>query len=164
MVAGAGSAVGVGSAAAVSAVAPPPSPVSPACRHCANSRIRRLEMSSIIPPRPKRARRPVIVKSVTASTRVPSSVSNSLLTIVAFAPPWPRLSLPFALSVAVCVASSASSMLDLAAVGRGRRAELDLERAVIGALVVALGDRRAGKAGRHALEIDEHAPHLIDRR
>jgi hypothetical protein len=68
-------------------------------------------MSSIMPPRPKRARRPVIVKSVTASTRVPSSVSNSLLTIVAFAPPWPRLSLPFAFSVAVCVVSSASSIL-----------------------------------------------------
>ena len=57
-------------------------------------------MSSIIPPRPKRASRPVIVKSVTASTRVAPPSSCSVLTIVAFAPPWPRLSVPFAFMVA----------------------------------------------------------------
>ena len=40
------------------------------CRQSAKSCISRLEMSWIIPPRPKRARRPVIVKSVSTSTRV----------------------------------------------------------------------------------------------
>ena len=68
-------------------------------------------MSSIIPPRPKRASRPVMVKSVTASTVVPPSCSESVLTIVAFAPPWPRLSVPRAFSVAVWVLSSALSIL-----------------------------------------------------
>ena len=68
-------------------------------------------MSSIIPPRPKRASRPVIVKSVVASTRVPPSCSVRRLTIMALAPPCPRLSVPRALSVAVWVASSASSIL-----------------------------------------------------
>ena len=54
----------------------------------------------------------MIEKSVTASTFVPpESVGASVLTIVAVAPPWPRLSLPLAASVAVCVASSASSIL-----------------------------------------------------
>ena len=68
-------------------------------------------MSSIIPPRPKRASRPVIVKSVTASTRVvPPPASATELTIVALAPPWPRLSVPRACSVARCAASSTSSI------------------------------------------------------
>ena len=80
-------------------------------RQVAKSRIRRFEMSSIIPPRPKRASRPVMVKSVTASTVVPPPCSESVLTIVAFAPPWPRLSVPRALSVAVWVLSSALSIL-----------------------------------------------------
>ena len=69
-------------------------------------------MSLIIPPRPNDASRPVMEKSVTASTRVPpESVAASVLTIVAVAPPWPRLSLPLAASVAVCVASSARAIL-----------------------------------------------------
>ena len=80
-------------------------------RQVAKSRIRRFEMSSIMPPRPKRASRPVMVKSVTASTVVPPSCSESVLTIVAFAPPWPRLSVPRAFSVAVWVLSSALSIL-----------------------------------------------------
>src|SRR4051794_13758922 len=80
-------------------------------RQVAKSRISRLEMSSIMPPRPKRARRPVIVKSVTAATRVPPSCSLSVLTIVALAPPWPRLSVPRALRVAVRLLSSALSIL-----------------------------------------------------
>jgi hypothetical protein len=45
-----------------------------------------------MPPRPKRARRPVIVKSVTTSTVVAPPSSRIVLTIVAFAEPWPRLS------------------------------------------------------------------------
>ena len=53
----------------------------------------------------------MIVKSVTASTRVPPSTSCSELTIVADAPPWPRLSLPLAASVAVRVAASADWIL-----------------------------------------------------
>ena len=68
-------------------------------------------MSSIMPPRPKRARRPVIAKSVSACTVVAPSCSVSVLTIVAEAPPWPRLSVPRAFSVAVCVLSSALSIL-----------------------------------------------------
>ena len=69
-------------------------------------------MSLIIPPRPKEASRPVIVKSVTASTRVPPlSPSCSVLTIVALAPPWPRLSLPRAASVAVWLSASADWIL-----------------------------------------------------
>jgi hypothetical protein len=56
-------------------------------RHSANSRSSRFEMSCIIPPRPKRASRPVIVKSVSTSTRVRSSSSRIVLTIVAFAEP-----------------------------------------------------------------------------
>ena len=69
-------------------------------------------MSLIIPPRPNDASRPVIVKSVAASTRVPpASVACSVLTIVALAPPCPRLSLPRAASVAVCVSASADSIL-----------------------------------------------------
>ena len=89
-------------AAASSAVSPPAgSAASRCCRQVAKSRSSRLEMSLIIPPRPNDASRPVIVKSVTASTRVPPSTSCSVLTIVALAPPWPRLSLPLATSVAV---------------------------------------------------------------
>ena len=64
---------GAGRGAAPSASARRPAPArtaSVACRHCEKSRIIRLEMSSIIPPRPKRARRPVIVKSVMTSTTV----------------------------------------------------------------------------------------------
>ncbi len=80
------------------------------CRQVAKSRSSRLEMSSIIPPRPNEASRPVIVKSVVAATCVPPSCSLSTLTIVALAPPWPRLSVPLAFSVAVCVASSASAI------------------------------------------------------
>ena len=79
-------------------------------RHVEKSRMRRLEMSSIMPPRPKRASRPVIVKSVTAETRVTSPSEVSVLTIVALAPPWPRLSVPLARIVAVWVAASASSI------------------------------------------------------
>ena len=53
----------------------------------------------------------MIVKSVTASTRVvPPPSEVSVLTIVALAPPWPRLSVPLARIVAVCVAASASSI------------------------------------------------------
>jgi hypothetical protein len=99
---------GVTGAAAAGAAC---SAASVACRHCEKSRIIRLEMSSIIPPRPKRASRPVMVKSVTASTVVPPSCSESVLTIVAFAPPWPRLSEPLADRVAVCVDSSESVIL-----------------------------------------------------
>jgi hypothetical protein len=73
----------------------------------AKARIRRLEMSLIVPPRPMRAGRPVIVKSVTASTRVPPSAAVGRLTIVACAPPWPRLSVLLASSVAVLVCASA---------------------------------------------------------
>ena len=68
-------------------------------------------MSFIMPPRPNEASRPVIVKSVAASTRVPPpSTACSVLTIVALAPPCPRLSLPLAASVAVWVAASADSI------------------------------------------------------
>jgi hypothetical protein len=42
---------------------------------------------------------------------VAPSCSVSVLTIVAEAPPWPRLSVPRAFSVAVCVPSSALSIL-----------------------------------------------------
>ena len=99
-------------AAASSPVMPPAgSAASRCCRQVAKSRSSRLEMSLIIPPRPNEASRPVIVKSVTASTRVPASTSCSALTIVAVAPPWPRLSLPLAASVAVWVAASADSTL-----------------------------------------------------
>ena len=120
-------------------------------------------MSLIIPPRPNEASRPVIVKSVTASTRVPPpSDSCSVLTIVALAPPWPRLSLPVAASVAVCVPRRPTRS-GSCPVGRGRRAELDLELAVVGAVVVVAGDRRAGQAGRDLLEVDQRRPHLLDR-
>ena len=80
------------------------------CRQVEKSRSRRLEMSCIMPPRPKLARRPVIVKSVSAWTVVAPPVSVSVLTIVAEAPPWPRLSVPRAASVAVWVLSSALSI------------------------------------------------------
>ena len=53
----------------------------------------------------------MIVKSVSASTRVPPSISCSVLTIVADAPPWPRLSVPRATSVAVRDAVSDDSIL-----------------------------------------------------
>src|SRR5439155_1622783 len=59
----------------------------------------------------KRASRPVIVKSVSAVTRVPPPSSERRLTIVADAPPCPRLSVPRALSVAVWALSSALSIL-----------------------------------------------------
>ena len=81
-----------------------------ACRHCEKSRIIRLEMSSIIPPRPKRASRPVIVKSVMTSTTVSSPSWRSVLTMTACAPPWPRLSVPLACIVAVRDASSSESI------------------------------------------------------
>ena len=68
-------------------------------------------MSWIIPPRPKRASRPVIVKSVSTSTRVTSPSSCMVLTIEAFAEPWPRLSWPLALITTRRAASSSSSML-----------------------------------------------------
>src|SRR5918992_2548485 len=80
-------------------------------RHVAKSRSRRFETSCIMPPRPNWARRPVMLKSVTASTRVAPSCSLSVLTIVALAPPWPRLSVPRALSVARWAVSSTSSIL-----------------------------------------------------
>ena len=83
---------------------------SDACRHCEKSRIIRLEMSSIIPPRPKRASRPVIVKSVTTSTTVSPLSSRRVETIDALAPPWPRLSVPLACMVAVCDALSSASI------------------------------------------------------
>ena len=54
--------------------------------------------------------------------------------------------------------------LDRAAVGGGRRAELDLELAVVGAVVVVPGDRGAREARRHPLEVVERAPHDVDRR
>jgi hypothetical protein len=107
-------------AAASSAVIPPAATVAVAgsgspdrrcCRQSENCDSRRFEMSLIMPPRPNEARRPVIVKSVSASTRVPpASVVLSVLTIVAVAPPWPRLSVPFAASVARWAASSISWM------------------------------------------------------
>ena len=50
---------------------PPARRASRCCRQAEKSRSSRLEMSLIIPPRPNEASRPVIVKSVTASTRVP---------------------------------------------------------------------------------------------
>ena len=80
-------------------------------RQVAKSRSRRFETSCIMPPRPNWASRPVMLKSVTASTRVPPSCSLSVLTIVALAPPCPRLSVPRAFSVARWAASSASSIL-----------------------------------------------------
>ena len=106
-------------------------------------------MSSIMPPRPKRASRPVMEKSVIASTRVPG-VLLRLVDDRRLAPPCPRLSVPRAFSVAVWVLSSALSILIVPAVGRGRRPELDLEGAVVGAVLVVVGDgrRRAGRAPR----------------
>ena len=84
-------------------------------------------MSSIMPPRPKRASRPVIVKSVIAvDARAAVAARTSVLTIVAFAPPWPRLSVPLRLHRRRVRASSSVLDLDRAAVGRGRRPELDL--------------------------------------
>ena len=67
-------------------------------------------MSSIIPPRPKRASRPVMVKSVMTSTTVSSPSWRSVLTMTACAPPWPRLSVPLACIVAVRDASSSESI------------------------------------------------------
>jgi hypothetical protein len=66
-----------------------------------------------MPPRPKRARRPVIVKSVVTSTFVPPSWAPTVERIVAEAPPWPRLSVPRALMTAVCAASFSSSILNV---------------------------------------------------
>ena len=66
-------------------------------------------MSWIMPPRPKRARRPVMVKSVSTSTWVTSPSALIVLTIVALADPWPRLSCPLARMVTRCAASSSSS-------------------------------------------------------
>jgi hypothetical protein len=63
-----------------------------------------------MPPRPKRASRPVIVKSVTTSTVVTPSCSLIVLTIDAFAEPWPRLSWPLARITTRCAASSTSSI------------------------------------------------------
>ena len=51
--------------------------------------------------------------------------------------------------------------LDRAAVGRGRRTELDLELAVVGAVLVVPGDRRPRQARRDLLEVDQRRPHLI---
>ena len=68
------------------------------------------EMSWIIPPRPNRASRPVIVKSVVVSTAVAPPSSRMTLTIVAFAPPWPRLSWPLAFIVTVRAPSSTDSI------------------------------------------------------
>jgi hypothetical protein len=66
-------------------------------------------MSSIIPERPKRARRPVMWKSVTTSTCVAPPCSRRVETIVAEAPPCPRRSVPRALIVAVRAGSSTDS-------------------------------------------------------
>ena len=68
-------------------------------------------MSWIMPPRPKRASRPVIVKSVSTSTLVTSSSCRSVLTIEALAEPWPRLSCPLAPIATRCAPSSTSSIL-----------------------------------------------------
>ena len=79
-----------------------------------------------------------------------------MLTIVAVAPPWPRLSEPLAASVAVWAASSESVHLERAAVGRGGGAELHLEVALVGAVLVVAGDRRrrAGTAPRARRSIE----------
>ena len=53
---------------------------------------------------------------------------------------------------------------DRAAVGGRRRAELDLEGAVIGAVLVVAGDRRAGQARRDLLEVDQRLPDRFHRR
>ena len=68
-------------------------------------------MSWIMPPRPKRASRPVIVKSVTASTRVPPSCSVQRVDDRRRRAALAALVGPARVSVAVCVASSALSIL-----------------------------------------------------
>ena len=95
-----GAAPAAASAAMAEAAAASTSRASCACRQVEKSRSSRLEMSSIMPARPKRARRPVIAKSVSACTCVRPSRSVRVLMIVAVAPPWPRLSVPRALSTA----------------------------------------------------------------
>ncbi len=77
----------------------------------------RLATSWIMPPRPKRASLPVIVKSVSTSTRVPppSGSSETRETIVALAPPCPRLSVPRALIVATRASSSRESIFSVPA-------------------------------------------------
>jgi hypothetical protein len=67
-------------------------------------------MSSIIPPRPKRASLPVIVKSVSTATVVASPSARSELTMVALAEPWPRLSWPLARMTARWASASTSSI------------------------------------------------------
>src|SRR5262249_10090670 len=46
---------------------------------------------------------------------------------------------------------------------RGGRAQLDLELAVVCAVVVVAGDARAGEAWSHPLEVVERGPHDVDR-
>jgi len=70
-------------------------------------------MSLIIPPRPKRASRPVIVKSVTTSTVVSPADSVMVETIDALAEPWPRLSCPTPLIVATWASSSSASIFSV---------------------------------------------------
>ncbi len=52
----------------------------------------------------------MIVKSVSTSTVVAPPSSRILLTIVAFADPWPRLSCPVARITARCASASTSSI------------------------------------------------------
>ena len=117
-----------------------------------------------MPPRPKRASRPVIEKSVTASTRRAAVVLGERVDDRRARPALAALVGAARLQRRGVGALVGALDLDRAAVGRGRRAELDLERAVVGAVVVVVGDRRAGQAGRDALEVVERRPHLIDRR
>ena len=120
-------------------------------------------MSWIIPPRPKRASRPVIVKSVSTSTRVTSPSSCMVLTIDG---------LRRALAALVLAARAHHHAprglvellhLELAAVGGRRRAQPHAERAAVGAVLARLGDLGARQAGRHALDVDERLPDPLDR-
>ena len=54
--------------------------------------------------------------------------------------------------------------LQLAGVRRGGRPDLDRERAVVRAVVVASSDRGPRQAGRDLLDVDQRLPHPVDGR
>src|SRR5207248_10533929 len=51
--------------------------------------------------------------------------------------------------------------LQLARVRRGRRADLDRERAVVATVLTPAGDRRPGQTRRHALDVDQRLPNPL---
>ena len=113
-------------------------------------------------PRPNWATRPVMVRSVTTATAVPSSSGVSVAVMVALALPWPRVSRPSARSTATCVASSCD-----------RNVALPLYCAVMGPTLTFTMPRYSspsiswscapGRHGRDQLDVGEHRPRPLDR-